>query len=190
VPALIKALSDKEALEYSLIENIQRENLNPMEEAKGYQRLIDEFGYTQEAVAEAVGKERATVANLLRLLKLPEEIQRAVEQSVITLGHAKVLLSVENRQKQLALFARTAKEKLSVRQLEWLVQPGGPTRERRAQSTNGIADAQTNALEKSLREALGTKVALNARGTRGKIVIEYFSHEDLTRICAILGVSA
>ena len=106
IPAIIKGLSDKEALELSLVENVQRENLNPMEEAKGYERLLDEFGYTQEDIAAAVGKDRATIANLLRLLALPEEIQQGVREGHVAFGHVKALLSVPDRARQLELFRR------------------------------------------------------------------------------------
>ncbi|MDP3703664.1 MAG: ParB/RepB/Spo0J family partition protein [Candidatus Omnitrophota bacterium] len=186
VPAIIKSLSDKETLEYSLVENIQRENLNPWEEAKGYARLVEEFGYTQEEVAATVGKDRVTVANILRLLRLPEEIQQGLRDGSVSLGHAKALLSVESRVRRLELYLRTTKEHLSVRQLEALAGVASPSRRRR----NAQVDPQLKSLEDGLRQALGTKVTVSARKKGGRIVIDYFSQEDLARILNVLGVSA
>ena len=186
VPSIIKSLSDKEALEYSLIENIQRENLNPAEEARGYARLLDEFGYTQEDVAAAVGKDRATIANFLRLLKLPEEILQGVRDEVITMGHAKALLAIDDRARQLELYHRaTKKGGLSVRQLEVLVGMWTGPKGRRSRRE----DPAMKPLEDELRRVLGTKVSLIPRKKGGRVIVEYFSSEDLTRILHILGVS-
>lgn len=185
VPAVIKALSDKEALEVSLIENIQREQLNPLEEARGYARLLEEFGHTQEEIAAAVGKDRATIGNLLRLLGLPEEIQQGLRGGAITLGHAKVLLSVEDKAKQTELYRRARSRDISVRALEELAKAWVPTKRRRARRT----DPQLQALEDELRRVLGTKAALVPRKKGGRIVIDYFSQEDLARILQMLGVS-
>lgn len=186
IPAIIKTLSDKEALEFSLIENIQRENLNPLEEAKGYARLLDEFGYTQEDIASAVGKDRATIANMLRLLTLPEEIRQSLGQGTITMGHAKALLGIDERAKQLEVHRQTLKAGLSVRQVEALASALTPARRRRARRI----DPQLKGLEDELRRVLGTKVNLFSRTKGGRIVIEYFTAEDLTRILQALGVSA
>jgi len=184
IPAMIKTLSDKEALEYSLIENIQRENLNPLEEAKGYARLLEEFGYTQEDIAAAVGKDRVTIANILRLLKLPDELQHALREGALTLGHAKVLLGVENRTIQVELARRAIKDHLNVRQLEALVGVSVPSKRRRARRT----DPQLQGFEDELRRVLGTKVSMLSRKKGGRIIIDYFSDEDLTRILQALGV--
>ena len=184
IPAIVKTLTDKEALELSLVENIQRENLNPIDEARGYERLLDEFGYTQEAVAEAVGKDRATVANLLRLLSLPEDIQQGVRDGAVTMGHARALLSVPDRVKQMELFKQVKAEQLSVRQTELLAGSWIGPKRRRARR----GDPQLKGLEDELRRVLGTKVTLTARKKGGRIAIEYFSQEDLTRLLAILGV--
>ena len=132
VPAIVKTLSDKEALEFSLIENVQRENLSPIEEARGYARLLDEFGYTQEDVALAIGKDHATIANALRLLTLPEEIQQALRDEAITTGHAKALLGIADRGKQLELFRAAKTKGLSVRQVETLAGIASPSRRRRS----------------------------------------------------------
>ena len=186
IPAIIKTLSDKEALEFSLIENIQRENLNPLEESKGYARLLDEFGYTQEDIASAVGKDRATIANLLRLLALPAEVQHAVREGAVSLGHAKVILSLEDRAIQIELCRRVAKEGLSVRQTEALAGTWVPGKRRRAKRAG--ADPQLKGLEDELRRRLGTKVSLMSRKKGGRIVIDYFSPEDLSRLLQLLGV--
>jgi len=185
IPAIIKTLSDQQALEYSLIENIQRENLNPWEEARGYARLVEEFGYTQETVAATVGKDRVTVANILRLLKLPEEIQQGVRDGHVSLGQAKALLSVEDRVRQLELYQQLRKEHLSVRQLEVLAGLASPSKRRRRAAR---LDPQLKSLEDALRQTLGTKVSLSARKKGGRIVIDYFSTEDLSRILRALGV--
>ena len=186
IPAAVKALSDQEALELSLIENIQRDDLNPLEEAAGYSRLLNEFGYTQEDIAAGVGKDRATIANLLRLLALPEEIQQGLREGAVMMGHARALLSLEDRARQLDCYRRVTKQQLSVRQTEALVGSWAPTRRRRAKS----ADAHQQALEDELRRVLGTKVNLLSRKKKGgRIVIEYFSAEDLTRLLQLLGVS-
>ena len=186
VPTIVKALSDKEALELSLVENVQRDNLNPLEEAKGYARLLDEFGYTQEDIASAVGKDRATIANLLRLLTLSEEIQQGVREGAITFGHAKALLSMPDRAQQMGLYRRIKRDGLSVRQVEVLASTGAPARRRRTSRL----DPQLKGLEDELRRALGTKVSVSARTKGGRIVIDYFSSEDLARILQLLGVSA
>ncbi len=186
VPAIIKTLTDKEALEFSLVENIQRENLNALEEAKGYARLLNEFGHTQEEISDAVGKNRATVANMLRLLTLPEEIQRGLGEETISMGHARALLGIEDKTRQLLLFHQTVKEQLSVRQVELLVATTASAHRRKAKR---LADPQTRSMEDELRRVLGTKVAVFARKKGGRIVIDYFSQEDLNRILQVLGVS-
>jgi ParB family chromosome partitioning protein len=185
VPAIIKSLSDKETLEISLIENVQRSNLNPVEEAKGYARLLDEFGLTQEDIAAAVGKDRVTIANLLRILSLPEEMLQALREEKISLGHAKVFLSVPDRTQQLALFQEAMSNGLSVRAIEARAAMASPEKRRRARRF----DPQLKRLEDALRQALGTKVALAPRAKGGRITIEYFSPDDLGRILQLLGVS-
>ena len=185
VPVLVKALTDQETLEYSLIENLQRDDLNPVEEARGYARLIEEFGYSHEQLAERVGKDRSTVANALRLLKLPEEIQRAVRRGALSQGHAKALLGLEDRDRQLALFGKTVAEHLSVRQLEMLVGASATSRPARRRRIN---DPHAATLEEALRNKLGTKVTLLGRKKGGRIIVEYFSTEDLSRILELLGV--
>jgi len=184
IPAVVKTLSDQAALECSLVENVQREDLNPLEEAKGYDRLLSEFGYTQEDIASAVGKDRATVANLLRLLTLAQELQQGIRDGAISLGHAKVLLSVSDPVTQRRLYHEVAKQGLSVRQTERLAAAWAPGKKRRAKRS----DPHLAQWEDELRRALGTKVAVYARAKGGRIVIEYFSPEDLSRLLQLLGV--
>ena len=186
VPVIIKALSDQETVEHSIIENLQREDLDPIEEARAFGRLIEEFGHTQEQVAESVGKDRSSVANALRLLKLPAEIQDALREGAISEGHAKILLGVEHPARQLELFHQTTAKKLSVRELEELAARWQPRARRRRREL----DPQLKALENELRQALGTKVSLVARKRGGRIIVDYFSSEDLTRILRALGVAA
>lgn len=185
IPAIVKSLTDREALEFSLIENIQREALNPVDEAKGYRRLLEEFGYTQETVAEAVGKDRATVANTLRLLSLPDEIQQGLREGAISAGHAKALLGIESRTAQLALYRQAAQDRVTVRALEAMVGTALAGKRRRVRHV----DPQTKQIEDQVRQALGTKVAVISRKKGGRLIIDYFSAEDLTRILHVFGVS-
>lgn len=184
VPAIVKAFTDKETVEISLIENLHRKDLNPMEQARTFQRLIEEFHYTQEQLAQTLGKDRSSIANILRLLRLPKEIQKAVADGKLSEGHAKILAGVEGLPKQLELFKHVAAKSLSVRQLEELAGQWQPSSRKRRRA----ADPQTSALENELRQTLGTKVNLTLRRKGGRIVIEYFSSEDLTRILRMLGV--
>lgn len=184
VPAIIKAISDQETLELSLIENLQRDELNPLEEARAFAKLIDEFGYTQEQLAEAIGRDRASIANTMRLLKLPEEIQNALSNGKISEGHAKALLSIEPSAKQLELFRQVVAQGFSVRQLEELIRRWQPKARRRPR----VLDPQLQTIENELRRLLGTKVRLMSRTRGGRIIIEYFSSEDLTRIMQALGL--
>ena len=185
IPAVVKTLSDREALELSLVENIQRESLNPIEEASGYDKLINEFGYTQEDLSSAVGKDRATIANAVRLLTLPQEVKDGLRAGTITRGHAKALLGLVDRTRQLALYHRIAREGLSVHHTESLAGASAPAR-RRARRV----DPQLRELEDALRRVLGTKVSLTSRQKGGRILIDYFSQEDLTRILHLLGVGS
>lgn len=186
VPAIVKAFTDQETVEISLIENLHRKDLNPMEQARTFQRLIEEFSYTQEQLGAMLGKDRSSIANTLRLLRLPKEIQRAVAEGALSEGHAKILAGVDGPPKQLELFKQVAAKRLTVRQLEELAGQWQPSLRKRRRA----ADPQTSALENELRQALGTKVRLMLRRKGGRIVIEYFSSEDLTRILRALGVPA
>ena len=174
VPVIVKDLTPQEALELALIENLQRKDLNPIEEARGYQRLIEEFGLTQEEVAQKVGKDRSTVANALRLLRLPEDIQEDVLQGRLSAGHARALLSLENP----ALMRQARKEilekGLSVRQTEALVKQLLAERKPRKTET----DPNIVALERELGQLLGTKVKLSWGKKKGRLTIEFYSTEQ------------
>ncbi len=178
VPAIVRSATQQEKLELALIENIQRQNLNAIEEAFAYKRLIDEFNLTQEAVAEQVGKSRPTVANMVRLLDLPEVIQKALAENKISVGQAKALLSLKSGKEQLEVFASLRGEKMSVRDVEQSVAWRGPG----ARKGSVRRDPNLAAAEKLLEERLGSKVHISQRGERGKIEIEYYSAEEFKRL--------
>ena len=171
VPAIVRSVNENEKLELSLVENIQRKDLNPMERARAYQRLIDEFNLIQEEVAKRIGKARATVANTLRLLNLPLEIQQAIEEEKITEGHAKALLSLDDPEKQKSFLRRILGVGLTVRETE--KQVAG----HRIRVTT--FDPVLEGKERKLAEILGTKVKIEKKKNRGKIVIEFYSQEEL-----------
>ncbi len=185
VPVIIKEVTDQEAFVISLVENIQREELNPIEEAEAYRKLIEEFSYTQEDVARSVGKDRSTVSNLLRVLKLPVEMRKSVYNGEISAGHARALVGVEMTAERERLFILTIKKGLSVRELENLVQSKGKGGARRV-SAQAKKDHEIIALEEDLQRTLGTKVRVMPQKKRGKVVIEYYSLDDLDRIINII----
>lgn len=175
VPCLVRKAEELEKLELALIENIQRSDLNPIEEARAYQKLIEEFNLTQEEVAEKVGKNRVTVANVLRLLDLPAEVQQALREKKITAGHAKVILSAETLAARLQLFQKIIKNELTVRQTEGEVKKVKvKTHFRTIEKDLEIRDK-----EDKLRMALGTKVTITKNDQGGLIQIEYYSKEEL-----------
>ncbi|PIT88435.1 MAG: chromosome partitioning protein ParB [Candidatus Magasanikbacteria bacterium CG10_big_fil_rev_8_21_14_0_10_36_32] len=175
VPAIVKVLPDEEKLEIALIENIQREDLNPIEEAFAYRRLIDEFHLTQEQVSDKVGKSRPAVANIVRLLELPDEIQKALIEKQISMGQSRALLGLKNKSEQLDMLASMLGEKISVRELEHQIRKKVPSGSQRR-------DPNLMYLEEKLRQALGTKVSITQKGEKGVITINYFSKEELSRI--------
>lgn len=190
VPALVKEVTERQAFELALIENIQRDDLNPVEEAEAYRRLIEEHQLTQEACAERVGKDRSSVANSLRLLRLPDEIKEAVVDGSLNMGHARALLGLSDD----AAMKRAAKEvvakKLSVRQTEGLVRKQKDQKEGKEPVASQQPSPQVRAIEERLQRALGTKVRLTDRGGgKGKIEVEFFTYEDLDRILAALGAA-
>ena len=190
VPVLVKELEGKEALEISLIENLQRENLNPIEEAAGYKRLIEEFGIHQEELAGRVGKDRTTVTNALRLLKLPPEVIDPLLQGRITPGHARAILSLEMKEKQKELCSLIIQKGLSVREAEALARRWSKKSKRTATAagSQGALAAQLNTLQENLQRRLATKVHITPKGKKGTVEIQYYSFEDLERIVeAILG---
>ena len=184
VPVMVKDVEGREALEISLIENLQRENLNPIEEAEAFKHLIEEFHISQEDLSQRIGKDRTTITNTLRLLKLPSEVRNQLLENRITPGHARAILSLENREKQKELCALIIKKGLSVREAESLAKRWSAKLQKTTPSLKkkGDLENQLQSLQDVLRKGLGTKVYILQKGNRGKIEIEYYSHEDLERI--------
>lgn len=184
IPAyVISVRSDEEMLELALVENLQREHLNPMEVAISYRRLIEECSLTQEEVSQRIGKDRTTITNFLRLLRLPQEIQQALRTGDLTTGHARALVSIDDEKVQMDIFRRTIKRGLSVREVERAVRDRGKKKPARpAAGTLAVTSAVSN-VEDRLRRALGTKVQVKQMsGGRGEIIIEYYSATDLERL--------
>jgi len=181
IPAIIKEVSNSEMLELALIENIQREDLNPIEEAEVYRRLTEEFGLSQEEVARRVGRDRSSVANALRLLRLPARIQQDLMAGALTAGHARALLALEAASEQLRLREQIVKRGLTVRAAESLIRrlKARPVSQR---VQGGRLSPHLSALEDRLRQHLVTKVAVVPAGRGGRIELHYFSDEDLTRL--------
>jgi ParB family chromosome partitioning protein len=175
IPAIIKDATDQDMLKIALIENLQRQDLNPIEEANAYRSLIEEFSLTQDTLAAYVGKDRSTIANIIRLLSLPKEIQAHVSRGTLSMGHARALLSLGEPSAQLELCRRVIKEDLSVRQVERLVRSRARAREHKLPKI----DPDVRRLEEELQRSLGTKVRIRRAGKRGKIEIEYYSSEEL-----------
>jgi ParB family chromosome partitioning protein len=184
VPVILREANDREALEISLIENLQRKDLNPIEEAEGFRDLIEKFEISHEEASRRVGKDRATITNALRLLKLSEEIKNHLIQNRIPAGHARASLSLASREKQNALCDLIIQKGLSVREAETLAKRWSERPKKKAgpKEKREELEAQLQSLQDSLRQHLGTKVRIQTRGKRGKIEIEYYSHEDLERI--------
>ena len=187
VPVIIKIVTDREALVLALVENIQREELNAIEEAQGFKRLIEEFQFTQESVAQSVGKDRTTITNLLRLLRLPEEIQKSIFDNKISVGHARALLSVEDKKDQKKIFERIVLKGLSVRDAERLTKKSVEDPRTSGTSKKGIKDRDIAILEEELQRILGTKVKVQTGPkNKGRLVVEYYSLDDLDRILEIV----
>lgn len=180
VPIIVREAEPSEALEIAIIENVQREDLDPIEEASAYQALIDRFAYTQDQVAQKVGKERATIANLLRLLKLPTKIRQALQSGQVTMGHARALLGVADIEKQLYFMERILEEGWSVRELELRITS------KKVAGLKRILPSSLIRLLDEMRRRLGTQVRIVPSGKKGKIVIEYYSETDLDRVYNII----
>lgn len=186
IPVIIKELTDQEVVEISLIENIQRENLNPIEEAQAYKRLLTEFNLKQDEVAERVSKSRTAVTNSMRLLKLCDEVQQMVVSEMLTTGHARALLAIEDPEEQYRIAQKVFDEKLSVREVEKLVKNLNKP-ERKKKKENESLAAVYQSLEERLKETLGRKVSISSRENgNGKIEIEFYGHEDLDRLMEYL----
>lgn len=187
IPAVIRPLDDKQALAVSLIENLQRDDLNPMEAARGYRRLMDQFDLTQEDIARTIGKNRATIANTLRLLRLPPEIQAFIEDASLSTGHAKALLSLTNEPDMVLLALETMKNDWSVRQLEFMVRK--ITERPTARPTAPSIDPNLTAAIDTLRKRFATRIQCKPkRSGGGSIVFEYYNSDDLIRLLDLLGI--
>lgn len=189
IPAyIIRVESDAEMLELALIENLQREHLNPIEIAQSYKRLIEECNLTQEEVGEKIGKDRSTVTNFLRLLKLPEKIQLALRKDAITMGHARALITLPDEKTQIRVFEKIVKNGLSVRKVEELVKTFGEAPKKKIVSfASPRTDGGIQNIESRLRQSLGTKVTIHRKsGDSGEIVIEYYNADDLDRLIELL----
>jgi len=182
IPVIVKNVNDQEMLEISIIENIQRDNLNPLEEAKAYEVLMKDFKFTQERVAQSVGKSRASIANILRLLNLPQEAKDALFKDAISFGHAKAILGIENRQQQKILLKKIINKGLSVREAEFFAEVQSLQAKQKKQTTK---DEHVVRLEDELQHLFGTKVQVMHGKKRGKIQIEYYSLDDLERVISI-----
>jgi ParB family chromosome partitioning protein len=192
VPVIVRMADDRAVLELALIENLQRENLNPIEEALGYAQLVEQFQLRQDDVATKVGKSRTVVANALRLLKLPQSIQKDMREGRLSVGHAKVILGLSTEKQQRLAAERVIKEGLNVRQTEELV-ARLQTREAGAGRKTSLSipltrDAHLADLESRLRERFGTKVHLRYRQGKGAMEVSFFNDDDLERILQIIGV--
>ena len=179
VPVIVKKVTEEEQLEYSLIENMQRENLNPIEEAEAYQKLINHFNYTQQKLSQVMGKDRATIANQIRLLKLPPMIKQSVARQELTTGHARCLLSILEAQKQREAFRLVLSKGLSVRETEKLAKKLNRVAKKPLPPDGRI---HLEYMENELIQWFGTKVKITRQGKRGKIIIEFYSSEELDRI--------
>jgi ParB family transcriptional regulator, chromosome partitioning protein len=189
VPVVVKNLSDAESLEVALIENIQREDLNPLEEAEAYRLLIEEHGLTQERLATRVGRQRSTVTNALRLLKLPEELKTYLLTGELTMGHARAILGLEGESHQMAIARKVVREKLSVRACEELIRSGPAPKTKHGGGRKAKAKPYSPAqyqLVETLQRRLSTKVDLHPGRKGGRVVIHYYSLDDLDRLLAVI----
>jgi len=186
VPAVVRDISDREALEVALIENIRREDLNPMERARAYRRLGAEFGLTQEEIGEAVGGSRASISNTMRLLDLPEEVQLAIDQGRLTEGHGRALLAVPDRRRLLQIWKHVEKRELSVRETEVMVKAATKNVSRETITRRGPKDPLFTDLGARLQDRYATSVTITTKGKKGTIQINYYSADDLERLIDLL----
>lgn len=188
IPVIIKKYTEQEIVEISLIENIQRQDLNPIEEAQAYKRLLTEFHLKQDELAERVSKSRAAVTNSVRLLKLSDEVQQMVIDDMISTGHARALLAVEDQNMQYTIAQKIFDEKLNVRDVEKLVKNLNKPPKQRVKETDSAMDAIYNDISEKLKQKLSTKVTVTSKGKgAGKIEIEFYNHEDLERLMELMG---
>ena len=188
VPAIIMELSDKEILEISLIENIQRQDLNPIEEALAYRKLIDDFNLTQQELSKRIGKSRVAITNTMRLINLDERVQQYLIESVISEGHGRALLGVEDKDLQYDLAQKIIDEKLSVRELERLIKLLFKEKDNDNKKKNEEINPYVKDVQNRLQDYFGTKVNINSKNKKGKIEIEYNSEDDLNRILELINI--
>ena len=186
VPVLIRDYAENEIVEIALIENIQREDLNPIEEALAYKRLMEEFSLKQDQVSAKVSKSRAAITNSLRLLKLDQRVQNLLSEEMITTGHARALLAIEDPDQQYETAMKVFDEKLSVREIEKLVKQMSKKKKETPKEENKVQEFLFANIEESLKQALGSKVNIKNRNNKGKIEIEYYSKEELDRLVDML----
>ena len=186
VPVVVKEVSDAQMLEMSIVENIQRENLNPMEEAEAYHRLIEEFGLTQEQASTRVGKSRSAVANFLRLRQLPEPIKASIVAGQLSMGHARALLGADTAAQQNAAWRAILRKGLSVRQTEELIKRLRMASQAVEIKKDSTEDRHLSSVAENLSRRFGTKVQIKRRGKKGRLEIEFYSNEDLDRLLQLL----
>ena len=188
IPAIIRSYDELATMQIALIENLQREDLNPIEEALGYKTLLDEFSFTQEQVSEQVGKSRSAIANSIRLLALPQQVREMLEKKELSSGHARAVLAVNDDESKLLLAQKIVENSLNVRQAEQLAKAlNAPKKEKREKPLTQL-DIQIGEIQKRMSEILGTKVKIQNGAKKGKIEIEYYSENDLERLLKILDV--
>lgn len=185
IPCIVKELTDEQNMLIAIIENMQREDLNPIEEADGINMMITNFGLTQEEVSKSVGKSRPYITNALRLLKLPEEIRNFVSEGKLSTGHARAIAGIEDKENQLKIAEFAVKEGISVREIEKLIKEQNASKKRNPRK-RAEKNADVKKVEEDLKQIMGTKVSLNQTGKKGKIEIEYYSREELERLIELL----
>lgn len=185
LPCIIKELTDEQNMLLAIIENMQREDLNPIEEAEGLNQMITAFGMTQEQVSKSVGKSRPYITNALRLLKLPDEVRQFVSEGKLSTGHARAIAGIGNPEKQIQLAKYAVEKDLSVREIENLIREENVIKKKTSRKKAG-KNADVKRLEEDLKHIMGTKVNLNQSGKKGKIEIEYYSREELERLIDLL----
>ena len=186
IPALVKDVTEREAFELALVENLQREDLDPIEEARGFQQLVDEFKLTQEQVSQRVGRDRSSVANALRLLSLPDAVKDMLREGSLSMGHARALLGVPKIPELVALAKRVAEGELSVRETEALVKERRDGKGEADGKKKPVPSHAVRTLVEDLQRRLGTKVRLKDRGGKGTLEVDYFSYADLERLCQLI----
>lgn len=184
IPAIVRELSDEENMLLAIIENMQREDLDPIEEAEGISQMIETYGLSQEQVSKSLGKSRPYITNQLRLLKLPEEIRKMVSDGRLSSGHVRALITIDDEEKQIKLAVQAVEQGLSVRQVEALAKANKNVKKSKSAKKKKSADVKR--VEEDLKVALGTKVNLNQNGKKGKIEIEFYSKDELERLIELL----